>query len=117
MLNWYCLLQTGLIGAPRRNIIHLTQIGYNVTYREATLTILAEDYLQKGEPVIAFVDTGELSYWSRITNHAVVIVGLDEENVLVLDPVFSATVRPIPQDEFQLPWLNGDYACGVIHKK
>lgn len=110
------LLQIGPIGAPRRNIVNLTQVGYHVTYREATLTILAEDYLQKGEPVIAFVDTGELSYWSRITNHALVVVGLDEENVLVLDPAFSATLRLIPHEEFQLAWLNGDYACGIIHK-
>ena len=110
------LLQIGPIGAPRRNIVNLAQAGYRVTYREATLTILAEDYLQKGEPVIAFVDTGELSYWSRTANHALVVVGLDEENVLVLDPAFSATVRSIPHEEFQLAWLNGDYTCGVIHQ-
>ncbi len=74
-----------------------------------TLTILAEDYLQKGEPVIAFVDTGELSYWSRITNHALIVVGLDEEHVMVLDPAFSSTLRLIPHVELRTSYLNGDY--------
>lgn len=109
------LLQIGPIGAPRRNITNLSRLGLPVTYREATLTILAETYLQAGTPVIVFVDTAELHYWSRAANHAVVVIGLDEYNVLVLDPAFPDSPITIPHEEFQLTWLNGDYTCAIIH--
>jgi hypothetical protein len=83
------LLGIGPIGAPRCNILRLTQLGgLEVTYRTATLSLIAQ-YLQTGAPVIAFVDTGELSYWSSATNHALVIVGLDNEHVLVHDPAYT----------------------------
>jgi len=36
------LLKITPIGAPRRNIQNLAQLGINVTYREASLAILAE---------------------------------------------------------------------------
>jgi ABC-type bacteriocin/lantibiotic exporter with double-glycine peptidase domain len=111
------LLKIGPIGAPRRNILNLTSRGIAVTYREANLTILAETYLQVGEPVIVFVDTGELHYWSTATNHAIIVVGLDEENVVALDPAFSDSALTIPHDEFQLAWLNCDYACAIIHRQ
>lgn len=78
-------------GAPRRNILHLTALGLSVTYREATLPIIAR-YLQQGHPVIAFVDSGELSYWKTTTNHALVIVGMDSDHVSVLDPAFPPAV-------------------------
>jgi ABC-type bacteriocin/lantibiotic exporter with double-glycine peptidase domain len=110
------LLQITPIGAPRRKILNLAQLGINVTYREASLTILAETYLQAGEPVIAFVDTGELHYWSKTTNHAVVVIGLDEDNVIVLDPALPNNPQAIACDEFHLAWLNRDYSCAIIHQ-
>lgn len=110
------LLQIGPIGAPRRNVINLTRHGFDVTYREATLTILAQNYLQLSEPVIAFVDTSELHYWATTTNHAVVVVGLDENNVFVLDPVFPDSQQAVPHEEFQLAWLSADYTCAIIHR-
>ncbi len=109
-------LQIGPVGAPRRNITNLSRLGVSVTYREATLDILAETYLQAAEPVIVFIDTAELHYWSRATNHAVVVIGLDETSVLVLDPASPHTQQAIPHEEFQLAWLNGDYTCAIIHR-
>lgn len=109
-------LQIGPIGAPRRNISNLARHGISVTYREASLAVLAETYLEVGEPVIVFVDTGELHYWSIAVNHAIVVIGLDEEHVLALDPAFSTSIQAIPHEEFQLAWINGDYTCAVIHR-
>jgi ABC-type bacteriocin/lantibiotic exporter with double-glycine peptidase domain len=107
------LLNIGKIGAPRRNILNLTQLGINVIYREATLSILAE-YLQAGIPVIAFVDTNELPYWTIVSNHAITIVGLDNDTVIALDPAFEASLFSIPRGDFELAWGNADYACAII---
>lgn len=95
------LLEIGPLGAPRRNILRLTRLGFHVTFREATLPVV-DQYVKAGYPVIAFVDTGELNYWST-TNHAVVIVGVESDHVLVLDPAFPNDVpRQIPEGEFHL---------------
>jgi ABC-type bacteriocin/lantibiotic exporter with double-glycine peptidase domain len=107
------VLRIGPLGAPRRNVLHLARLGLDVTYREATLPIMAS-YLQADHPVIAFVDTGELAYWSFTTNHALVVLGLDADHVIVNDPAFASAPHRIPQDEFELAWLNGDNACAVI---
>lgn len=53
------LMGIGPVGAPRRNILQLSQLGISVVYREASLAIVA-DYLANGHPVIAFVDTVNL---------------------------------------------------------
>lgn len=108
------LLQIGFLGAPRRNILRLTRLGLDVTYFEATFPILV-NYLQAGQPVIAFVDTGELGYWSVVTNHAVVVIGLDPDHVIVNDPAFASAPQRIPCGEFELAWLNCDNACAVIN--
>ncbi len=110
------LLRIGPLGTPRRNIQRLTQLGVEVIYREATLPLVA-DYLAAGQPVIAFVDTTELAYWSTATNHAVVIIGLDESDVLVNDPALETAPQRIPHDEFELAWLNCDNTCAVIQAR
>jgi len=107
------LLRVGPIGAPRRNILNLAHLGIRVIYREATLSILAE-YLQAQMPVITFVDTGELPYWTSISNHTVTVIGLDSDSVIALDPAFDVSPLYISRGDFELAWGNADYACAII---
>jgi ABC-type bacteriocin/lantibiotic exporter with double-glycine peptidase domain len=107
------VLDIGPIGAPRRNIVRLAGRKISVVYREATVAILL-DLLQQGLPVIVFVDTGELPYWSSASNHAVVVVGADAERLLVNDPAYTEAPIAISTGDFELAWLNGDYMCAVI---
>jgi ABC-type bacteriocin/lantibiotic exporter with double-glycine peptidase domain len=107
------VLQIGPLGTPRRNILRLTRLELDVMYHEAALPLIA-DHLQAGHPVIAFVDTGELAYWAVTTNHAVVVIGLDAEHVVVNDPASATSPHRIPRDAFELAWLNCDNACAVI---
>ncbi len=107
------ILRIGPLGAPRRNVLRLNRLKVDVTYHEATFSLIAA-YLQAGQPVIAFVDTGELAYWSVTTNHAVVVIGLDAEYVIVNDPAFASAPQRILVGEFELAWLNCDNACVVI---
>ena len=109
------LLAIGPHGAPRRNILQLTTLHLKVDYGEATPDILAA-HLKHARPVIAFVDTGELSYWSESTNHAVVVAGLDDRAVLVYDPAFDSP-QTVPRESFELAWLECDNVCAVITRQ
>lgn len=107
------LLEIGPIGAPRRNISRLAQLGIQVEYREATIHLLL-DWLHAGIPCIAFVDTEELSYWDVTSNHALVVVGFETEVLLVNDPALKFAPQRILIDEFELAWLNNDYMCAYF---
>lgn len=109
------LLDIRSYGAPRRNIVRLSRWGVDVLYHEASFSLLV-DALQRGDPVIAFVDTGELSYWSAATNHAIVVVGIEGDVILVNDPAFDEPAKAVPSDEFELAWLDTDYACAVVRR-
>jgi ABC-type bacteriocin/lantibiotic exporter with double-glycine peptidase domain len=109
------LLGIGVHGAPRRNIVRLSRWGLDVVYREGNFSLLVAA-LHQGDPVIAFVDTGELSYWTAETNHAVVVVGIEGDFVLVNDPAIDEPAKAVPSDEFELAWLNIDYACAVVRR-
>jgi predicted double-glycine peptidase len=107
------VLDIGPIGAPRRNIVRLTSRNISVVYREATVAILL-DLVQHGVPVIVFVDTGELPYWSSATNHAIVVVGADAEQLLVNDPAYPEAPIAVAVGDFELAWLNSEYMCAII---
>ncbi len=106
------LLRIGPYGTPRTNILRLESLGVHVIYHEATLDILA-NYLLAGQPVIAFVDTAHLPYWSESTNHAVLVVGLEEDSVLLHDPAFD-NPQTVPIRDFELAWMECDGMCAVI---
>jgi hypothetical protein len=108
------ILSIGPYGTPRSSVLHLESLGVRVTYREAGLDILAE-YLHAGQPVIAFVDTAHLGYWSESTNHAVVVAGLSEDSVLLYDPAFDDP-QTVDTREFELAWLECDGMCAVIER-
>lgn len=107
------MLRIGPLGTRRRSVLNLTRLGLDVTYHETALPIVAE-YLQAGHSVIAFVDTAELGYWTTAANHAVVVIGLDDDHVIVNDPAFASAPHHIPRDEFELAWLNCNNACAVV---
>ncbi len=106
-------LRISSIGSPRRNITRLARFGLNVIYGESDLQSVAQQ-LTDGHPVITFVDTAELPYWSYPSNHAVVIVGLDENTIILNDPAFTDSQQRVPVGDFELAWLNCDNACAVI---
>ena len=72
------LLKIRNFGAPASNIRFLEQLGFSVTYSVTDVDGLFR-MLEHGEPVIAFVRTGDLPYWAHETDHAVIVVGYDAE--------------------------------------
>lgn len=110
------LLQVGKYGTPFRNLTNLRQLGLSVTMSEGNIRYL-QRYLESGLSPIVAVDTGELSYWKEVTDHAVVVIGIDEKWVYLNDPDHSAAPQVVSLDEFELAWLEQDYRCAVIQLK
>ena len=100
-------------GAPLGQTRRLSRLGFSVTYGEANLDDIA-NHLAQSSPCIVPVSTAELPYWEQATDHAVVVVGLDDKAVYVNDPFFDEFPQRISRDEFVLAWLEKDYRLAVI---
>ena len=70
--------------------------------------------LQEGHPVIVFVRTGELPYWTYSVDHALLVVGYDENILYVNDPAHPKAPITVPQGDFELAWLERDYFYALI---
>ena len=100
-------------GAPAGNIRLLASLNLNVVYSKTDMVGL-EAMLQQGHPVIVFVRTGELPYWTYSTDHALLVVGYDESQLYVNDPYYSEAPIAVPRGDFELAWLEHDYRYALI---
>ncbi len=101
------------VGTAAANVRYLETLGVNVRLFHADLDTVRES-LVNDWPVIAFVETAPLLYWSEDTDHAVLIVGIDDEAVYVNDPEFEQVPQRIPRVQFELAWFRFDNLCAVI---
>ena len=109
------LLGTCDFGTPAESIVRLEDlsIGVKVTLSHTDVHGLRR-HLEAGRPAIAFVNTGDLPYWSEVTDHAVVVVGMDDDEFYVNDPYFDQAPQRISRIHFELAWLRFDNLCAVI---
>jgi hypothetical protein len=116
------LLGTTEAGTPFFHVDRLRARGLFVERGRGNLETLWA-YLSSGLPVIVAVRTDGLPHWinrtdiadeEKATDHAVVVVGLDDDNVYVNDPDFAQAPQVIEINEFLLAWLEQDYAYAVI---
>ena len=106
------------LGAPASNVLRLRSDVLDVTFTSGNLSDLRTQ-LAQGSPPIVFVQAGELPHWqSHISQHAVVVVGLDEQTVQILDPAANSSPIPVPIGDFLLAWSELDYIYAVlVHPK
>lgn len=109
------LLKIKKFGAPASNIRNLAQLKLSVTYSVTDVDGLLR-LLNNGVGVIVFLRTGDLPYWQHQTDHAVVVIGYDDDSnsFFVNDPYFGEAPVAIPQDYFELAWLERDYHYAII---
>ncbi len=107
------LLQTRWFGTPANNVTKLSQLGVRVELKELSASDVHKK-LQMGLPVIAFVSTSDLPYWVTDTNHAIVVVGMDDGVVYVNDPAFNDAPQAISRVSFDLATLKFDGKCAVL---
>ena len=89
------------IGAPYRNIQRLERLGFFVALKIGSDTDLRLA-IDQGNPPLAFLMTGDLPYWPANTSHAVVVVGYDEQDVDLNDPIFDAAPQHVSWGDFML---------------
>ncbi|MCP4536601.1 MAG: hypothetical protein GY832_05595 [Chloroflexi bacterium] len=100
-------------GTPGSRLNRLTDLNIHVRYAQGTMDELY-GYLNSGQPCIVLVRTDQLPYWTYATDHAILVVGCDEQAVYVNDPAFEHAPQRIPRADFELAWLEFDYRYAVI---
>lgn len=110
------LFGTTPAGTPRSRLDRLSRFGMSVETLLGNAMSLSQ-MIDADLPVIAFVRTGQLtSYWRTDAQHALLVVGYDEESLFVNDPAFQSAPIQILWDEFVLAWLEMDYVMSVIRR-
>lgn len=75
---------------------------------------MLHQYLMQDQPVIVSVQTENLPHWSYNTLHAVVVVGITENQIYLNDPEFPEAPIEAPVGDFELAWLPQDERYAVI---
>lgn len=76
--------------------------------------LLFGPYLELGLPILVAVDADIPESWPYYKEHAVVVVGYDDEYVYVNDPAQEETGLAVDLDTFLLVWGRRDYEFAVL---
>jgi hypothetical protein len=110
-------LNTRGVGTPASHVQRLTQRGFTVFYGTGSLAVL-ETWLDQQLPCILFVRTGDLRpYWKIDAPHAVVVAGLDANNVAVFDPGLIVAPAILSVGNLMLAWTHFDYTYAVLQQQ
>jgi hypothetical protein len=102
------------LGTPASRISRMSRRGFYVTYNDFGTQTDLEECISQHIPPILFVLTGELSYWSINTQHAIVVAGFDGGNVHLFDSCFDTVPKTISIDELLLAWSHFDYTYATL---
>jgi ABC-type bacteriocin/lantibiotic exporter with double-glycine peptidase domain len=103
-------------GTPSYAIRQLSSIGFQVEYREWSIQQTL-DLLQSGTPLIIFVRTAFLEYWSKDVAHAIVLVQAEEhQSFSVHDPALSKGPLTVSWDGVLAAWAEFGYRGAAITK-
>ncbi|MBI3960212.1 MAG: C39 family peptidase [Chloroflexi bacterium] len=109
------LLRIGPIGAAFGNLTALETLGVSVLVDEGRSVDDITNHLLSGLPVVVFLDTAELVYWNyEHTDHATVVIGIENGQVILNDPEFSNAPQYCSVGEFELAWMEKDNLFAVI---
>ena len=107
-------------GIPYSRLPQLSSKEVTVSIAQGTINDIAAQLMQH-IPVIAFINAGELTHWrqagsigSAIISHAVVIVGLTDQGVEIMDPGLATGPTLVTEAEFLLAWSWMDYEYATI---
>jgi ABC-type bacteriocin/lantibiotic exporter with double-glycine peptidase domain len=101
------------VGTPSSKIRNLARLGITVHYQQGTLERLRA-HIEQDQPCIAFVQTAELPYRNDVTDHAVVVVGFDNQFIYLHDPEFAESPINVSYGDFDLAWLEHNELYAVL---
>ena len=108
------ILGTRAFGTPISRIRNLADWGYDVALVYRVQRSALQDYLDTALPVIARVWTAMLDYWQHDSSHVCVLVGYDDDCVIVNDPALSEGYRRVAWDAFLAAWAEFDETAIVV---
>ena len=99
------------------NLRYLEQLGLSIVMGEQGDASLFESQIALGLPIIVGVQTLDWEHWGKVvTEHAVVVVGIDRENGLVYinDPYFAEAPIEMSLIAFEIGWQEKERQYAVI---
>ena len=103
-------------GTPGSRLKLLSSPDLDVVYQSGNLSDL-NDALSAGIPPIVLVFTGELPYWKKAAAHAVVLLGIVEDSVILNDPGIVRAESRVPVGDFHLAWDEMANLYSLLKKK
>jgi uncharacterized protein YvpB len=107
-------------GAYFSNVRNLETLGVSVVLNHGGIDQLFA-HLQQDRPIIVPVKTGELSYWCNHplqfenTSHAIVVIGIDAEQIYVNDPALLQAPVFVSHGDFELARIEYDELYAVLN--
>ena len=102
------------LGAPASRIMRLEAHGMKVACGVGEWELL-HHWLKKQVPLVTAIQAGELAHWQGDSfQHAIVVVGVDETAVYLLDPASEIAPLRVDLDEFLLAWGEMNYWYAVV---
>jgi ABC-type bacteriocin/lantibiotic exporter with double-glycine peptidase domain len=111
------LLRAGPSFTPFSNLRYLASLGLSITIGKDSDLSLFEQYIEVGLPVVVAVRTINWPHWGQeVTEHAVVVVGIDRNNdvIFINDPFFADTLIEMELLRFETGWEELDRRYAVI---
>ncbi|MBX3011799.1 MAG: C39 family peptidase [Caldilineaceae bacterium] len=102
-----------MVGTPSSKITNLVRIGVTVQYQRGTIASLL-NHIRSDQPCIVFVKTAELPYRNDITDHALVVIGFDQQHIYLHDPEFRGSPLRVAYGDFDLAWRERDEMYAVL---
>jgi ABC-type bacteriocin/lantibiotic exporter with double-glycine peptidase domain len=109
-------LKTKYYGTNLLNIRYLSEFGFRTTITYGSIEELKELIKERKLPIVRLV-TRDLDFYDFDGYHAVIVVGIKQEFVIVNDPYFETEVIEIPIHNFTFAWAECDYLTIIIEKK
>ncbi len=103
-------------GTPGSHLRFLASTHLEVSYQSGSIADLRLA-LDQGFPAIALVHTSQLRYWHEATAHAVVVIGIDENSIIVNDPAMTQPAIAVSLSEFELAWDEIVNRYGLLRKQ
>lgn len=101
-------------GVPASRWSRLASNSLEVDYRPGTMADL-ENALHQNIPPIVLVFTGQLPYWGSSTPHAIVVVGISQEQVFIHDPAQESSGIAVAHGDFHLAWDEMGNRFALLH--
>src|SRR5262249_9743135 len=110
-------LRVGPSFTPFTNLRYLDAQRLWITIGKQGQVAIFEPNLAIGLPVVVRVKTVDWHHWGdEITEHAVVVIGIDQSHDLIYihDPFFAQAPIEMSLIEFEAGWIEGDGYYAII---